>query len=407
MKILYPTKLRPYIIISLLTILTTIILWSPFIATNNFDTVIRHWDGPLYIIPAKTLYNVNDPLIQQNILGLTDKYFAAHLPGYPLTLRFLAPFVGYPKSTVLSTLLTSIALFCAFYYINKKLRLTTKPFILTLVFMFLTPRFFVVRSIGSPEPLFLLALLLSVYFFVARNYLFAGLLGALAVITKTPGILLWFAYIAFFCVEYVRNKKIPLSAFFLLLIPGGLLGVFTLYHFQYGDFFAYFNSGDNLHLTIPPYQVFNSSASWVGTAWLEDILYIYFLYGYTLLELLRRLGLHIYRSKNIVAMFIHRVKERFRLTFGIEGFTSDQDRFYAVAACFVAVFYIAVVSIVHKDISRYSLPILPFALITFEKFFTSRKFQLLLLLLIPAIYMYAWNLMGENVMPNANWGPFL
>ena len=80
MKIVYPTKLRPYIIISLLTILTTIILWSPFIATNNFDTVIRHWDGPLYIIPAKTLYNVNDPLIQQNILGLTDKYFAAHLP---------------------------------------------------------------------------------------------------------------------------------------------------------------------------------------------------------------------------------------------------------------------------------------------------------------------------------------
>jgi hypothetical protein len=46
-------------------------------------------------------------------------------------------------------------------------------------------------------------------------------------------------------------------------------------------------------------------------------------------------------------------------------------------------------------------------MITFEKFFTSKRFQLLLIILLPAIYMYAWNFMGENVMPNINWTPFL
>jgi hypothetical protein len=119
MKILYPTNLRPYIIIALITLCSTLILWLPFILSNNFDTVLRHWDGPLYIIPAKTLYDINNPLIQENILGLGDKYFAAHLPGYPLTLKVLAPFVGYPRATVVATLLASMLLFSAFYYVVK------------------------------------------------------------------------------------------------------------------------------------------------------------------------------------------------------------------------------------------------------------------------------------------------
>ncbi len=407
MKILYPTNVRPYILIFLVAFVSTLFLWLPFISTSNFDTVIRHWDGPLYIIPAKTLYNINDPLIQENILGLSDKYFAAHLPGYPLTIRALAPLVGYPRATVTATLLATVALFWAFYYVVKKLRLSSKPLFLTFVFMFLTPRFFVVRSVGSPEPLFLMAIILSVYFFTTKKYLFAGLLGALAVITKTPGLLLFMAYLLFFIIERLRHKKIPAGALWILLIPAGLLGVFTLYFVQYGDFFAYFNSGDNLHLAFPPYQTFNAADHWVGTAWLEDILYIYMLYGYTTIELMRRLGLHIYRSKNVITTYIQRIKERWQIMFGLDGYTSDQERFYAVAACFAIIFYIAIVSVMHRDISRYSLPLLPFAIITFEKFLTTKRFQFLLLILIPAIYMYAWNFMGENVMPNSNWTPFL
>jgi Gpi18-like mannosyltransferase len=407
MKILYPTNLRPYIIIALITLCSTLILWLPFILSKNFDTVLRHWDGPLYIIPAKTLYDINNPLIQENILGLGDKYFAAHLPGYPLTLKVLAPFVGYPRATVVATLLASILLFSAFYYVVKKLHLSSKPLFLTLVFMFLTPRFFVVRSVGSPEPLFMLAIILSVYFFTTKKFFFAGLLGALAVITKTPGVLLFCAYFLFLIVEHLRYKKIPAGSLWILLIPAGLLGVFTLYYYQYGDFYAYFHSGDNLHLAFPPYQTFNAAHHWIGTAWLEDILYVYLLYGYTTIELVRRLALHIYRSKNPIASFFHRIKEQWSIMIGLDGYTSEQERFFAVAACFAMIFYVAIISVMHRDISRYSLPLLPFALITFEKFFTSKRFQLLLIILLPAIYMYAWNFMGENVMPNINWTPFL
>lgn len=391
-----------------MTIVSTLILWTPFISTHSFDTVLRHWDGPLYIIPAKTLYNMNDPLLKGSVLGLSPTYFAAHLPGYPLTIRALAPFVGYPYATVISTLLTSILLFWAFYYICKKLRLTSKPLFLTLVFIFLTPRFFVIHSVGSPEPLLMLGLLLSVYFFTSKRYFLSGLFGAMAVITKSPGILLWFAYLLFFAIERLRHKKIPrLGLLYTLLIPIGLLGVFTLYHYQYGDFLEYFHSGVSLNLTFPPYQVFNSKAEWVGTGWLEEVLFVYFIYGYALVELLSRLALHIYRSENPLSSLIQQIKAKFSLPFGMNGYSSEQDRFYAVSACFTLIFYGAIISIAHRDVSRYSLPLLPFVLITFEKFLTSKKFQLLLLILLPAIYMYAWNFMGENVMPNIDWTPFL
>ncbi len=407
MKTLYLTKYFPYITIVAVSIISTLILWLPFIQKNNFDTVIRHWDGPLYVIAAKTFYNVNDPVLSENVLGLPSTYFAAHLPGYPLTIRALQPIVGYLRATVLSTLLASVALFAFFYYMTNKLRLTSHPLILTLVFMFFTPRFFLVRSIGSPEPMFMLAVLASVYFFVRRKYLLAGLIGAIAIITKTPAILLCAAYCLFLAIRYIARKKISINHLWILLIPAGLVGVFTLYHYQYGDFFAYFNSGDNLHLSFPPFQTFDLTKNWIGTAWLEDIVYIYFLYGYTTLELLHRLGLYVYRSKNVFSSMIHSVKEKFHLVFGTRGYTQDQDRFYAVSACFAVIFYAAIICISHRDISRYSLPLLPFALITFQRFFTSRKFLILLLILIPAVYMYSWNLMLENVMPNINWGPFL
>ena len=176
MKTLYLTKFLPYIAIAVVSIVSTLVLWLPFILKsetvigirvpeNNFDMVIRHWDGPLYIIPAKTWYSISDPVLRDNVLGLPPKYFAAHLPGYPLTIRALQPLVGYPKAPLLSTLLSSVGLFWFFFFLLKKFRLTGAPLLLTFVFMFVTPRFFVIRSIGSPEPLFMLTTLVSLYFF--------------------------------------------------------------------------------------------------------------------------------------------------------------------------------------------------------------------------------------------------
>lgn len=374
-------KPSPYLIIIALTIISTFILWSPFIfklrsingasiETPNFQTVLKHYDGSLYIIPAKTLYDINDPLLQQNPLGLSEKYFAAHLPLYPLFIRLFTPLFGYLKAMLIVTLLSSIAFFVFFYYFLKKLQLTKTPLLLTAVAMFITPRFLVVRSVGSPEPLFLFLILVSVYFFIQKKYLYAGIVGGLATMTKTPGVLLFPTYGFWFIQSFFKTRKIERQWWWILFIPVGLLLVFALYWKQYGDFFAYFRSGDNIHLNFAPFSVFNFQKNWVGTAWLEEIIFIYFFY------LLATIAL--YKNQMLKVIFY-----------------------------FMGGFFIAASLVQHRDISRYTLPMLPFALIAFERFFTSKKFLLSLILLLPAIYLYAWNFMLYNVAPITDWQPFL
>jgi len=359
----------------------------------SFQTVLQHWDGPLYIIPAKTLYDPQNETLANAPLGLETKYFAAHLPLYPLTIKALAPLVGFPKATAASTLLFSIFLFWFFYYFLNQLKLTNKPLLLTAVFMFITPRFFVVRSVGSPEPIFVLFILASLFYFIRKKYLLAGLTGALAIMTKTPAALLLVAYLGIILQDFMKDKKIDWRWLWLGLIPGGLLLVFAWYGRQYGDFLVYFHSGDNLHLLFPPFKVFNFQKNWVDTGWLEEVLFVYFFYGLTLVELW---------PESRMSSWITRIFSNLK-----EVFQRNQTRVNQVFFYFTLVFFISLISVQHRDIARYSIPLLPIALITFERFFTSKKFIIVLVFLLPAIYLYAWNFMLFNIAPITDWVPFL
>ncbi|OGK56911.1 hypothetical protein A3J15_00740 [Candidatus Roizmanbacteria bacterium RIFCSPLOWO2_02_FULL_38_10] len=388
---------KPYYTLILATILSTIILWLPFIFKFNsingikrtdlsFQTIEKNWDGPLYILVAKTWYNIKDPLLKTTPLGLDMTYYAAHLPLYPLSIKLLQPFFGYPKSMVISTLITTTILICFFYFFVTKLKLSTQPLLLSLVFLFVTPRFLITRSVGSPEPQLLLFLLISIYFFIENKYFWSGIFGALAVMTKSPAILLFPAYSIYIVAEVFKKRKFVAQWLYLLLIPAGLLIVFIIYQIQYNDFFAYFHSGDNIHLAFPPFTIFNHQAPWVDTAWLEDILFIFFFYLFAIITLLPK-RLPLWGTEKLQNLITPKHEKVF---------------FY-----FLLVFFISIISVQHRDISRYSLPMLPIALITFEKFFTSKKFIIALILLLPAIYLYAWNFMLHNVAPIADWAAFL
>lgn len=389
-KALNMRRIYPYFTLTLLVFLSTILVWLPFLIRANdwlglkidrssFDYVYRNYDGPLYVIAAKSFYDPN--LIESPLTGnfseLPPKYFAAHLPMYPTFIRMgreILNFIGlnadrlaYLKSMLLVNLGATAVLVGLFYFVLKKFRLTAKPLLLTAVFLFL-PRFLIIRSVGAPESLFLLFILASLYFFEKGKYLWAGLFGGLSVATKSPGILLFGAYSLVIVERLTKTKKVDNKYWWLLLIPLGLVAVFSLYWRQYGDFLAYFHSGDNLHLVFP-FSVFNFQKTWIGTAWLEEIIFYLALYGLTVLTLARSK----YRSF-----------------------------FY-----FSLVFFIASLFIQHRDIARYSLPLWPLAVIAFEKFFTSKKFKTVFLLLLVGIYFYAWNFLSYNVMPIADWAPFL
>lgn len=340
-------------------------------------TIYQHYDGPWYVIVAKTFYNpkaISDLKLETS---LNEKYFAAHLPGYPLLIRGVRELfmltswrvneLGYLKAMIIVNLLATVSLTLFFYWMLNRFNLTKNPLLLTIIFLFL-PRFFVVRSVGAPESLFIFLIILSLYFFEKDKFLLGGFFGALATITKTPGILLLGAYGIVFIEKWLKSKKINWRWMGILLIPIGLISLFVFYWRQYGDFFAYFNSGDNLHL-VSPFSVFDFKKSWVGTAWLEDIIFYFFIYGFA-----------IFNLKNI----------------------KYRSFFY-----FSIVFFSATLFVQHRDIARYSLPLWPMAVIAFERLFTSKKFLTVFLIFLPAIFFYAWNFLEYNIMPIANWRPFL
>lgn len=335
-------------------------------------TIYQHYDGPWYVVVAKTFYNPSKIEGLKLETAIENKYFSAHLPFYPLLIRLAKETgvfkdLGYLKSMVSINLLSTISLVLFFYYLLSKFKLTKNPLFLITVFLFL-PRLLIIRSIGAPESLFILLVLLSLYFFEKGGFWLAGLFGGLATMTKTPGILLFGVYGLVFIERFIKDRQINWKWLGVLLIPIGLLGVFVIYGIQYGDFFAYFNSGDNIHL-VYPFSVFDFTKPWVGTAWLEDVFFYFFIYGLTVINL-----------KNI----------------------KYRSLFY-----FSLIFLLATIFVQHRDISRYSLPLWPLAVIAHEKFFTSKKFLIVFLFLLPAIYLYAWNFLGYNIMPIADWRPFL
>jgi len=373
-------RINPYFIITMTVITSTLVLWLPFLlkwsgighlkllAPLSMYDLYKHWDGVLYVVVAKTFYNVHDSVLIARPLGLPIPYFAAHFPLYPLLIKLLSP-LGYLRGMLILPVMFAIGYGLIFYKLVKEKKLSAKPLVLTLVALFVTPRFFVVRSAPAPETLFMFLVLGSVYFFLEEKYWLASILGALAVVTRSPGMLLFVGYVLFFAEKFLKERKFSFNWLAILLLPLGLLLVFGLYYFQMGDFWAYFHSGDNIHLLFPPFQVFNQFARWVGTGWLEDILFVYFFYLLALLNLAKM--------------------PKLRPVFW-----------------FVLVYFLAIISVEHKDIARYSLPILPFALIAFEKFFTSRKVILAGMLLIPALYFYAWNFLLHNVAPVTDWSYF-
>ncbi len=355
--------------------------------------IYSHYDGPWYIVPAKTFYDpaeIKDLKLEST---LPEKYFAAHLPLYPVLIRAVREIgvfreLTYLKSMLSVNLLVTIGLAIFFYYFLARFKLTKNPLFLVSIFLFL-PRFLVVRSVGAPESLFILLILLSLYFFEKGKFWWSGLFGGLAVMTKTPGLLLFAAYgLVFFervllslrakrsnlKNEITSSPPAPRNDIFswhwlgILLIPLGLLGVFGLFGKQYGDFLAYFHSGDNIHL-VSPFSVFNFQKPWVGTAWLEDVFFYFFLYALTVVSLKQ---------------------------------SKQRSLFY-----FSLVFFAVLIFVQHRDIARYSLPLWPMAIIAQEKFFNSKKFLIVFLILLPAIYFYAWNFSIYNIMPIADWRPFL
>lgn len=375
-------------IIAFSTFFLTFLIWFPHLLaipnlfglnfSAGFNTIYRNFDGLEYVMIAKTFYQPN--LFANLPQSLPATYFASHFPGYSLLILFLAPLLGFLKSMLFISLLFTIASTASFYYLVRDFKLSEHPLFLSLIFLILPARWVAVHTVGSAEPMFIFFTILSLYFFMKyetiNKFIFiflAGLMGVMAQLTRPPGILLFLSFIFYLSfklfkggwnniIRRIISTKISYSP--LILIPLTLIGIFYWYFQSYGDFFAYFHSGDNIHLTFPPFQVFNKNQFWVGDIWLEDIIYIFVL-GF------------------------------------LGGLMLLKQKLYPMAF-FVLTYLTASALVAHRDVSRYILPVFPFVLIAFEKVLTSKEFKIVLAILALAIYLYTQNFLIANVAPIPN-----
>ncbi len=371
-------SLIPTILIWLPFFLRIPVFWSIPLPTNGLATIVSNYDGPLYLVAAKTMYNKS--LIETSFqFPLPTEYYTAHFPLFPVLIRLFGIITNYPYAMLIVTLISSII---AIYFFNRligKFVGRRDALFLTFLFAVFPARWLIVRSTGSADPLFVGSIIASLYYFRSKKYWLAGIWGMIAQLTKSPGILLFISYSLYLLIPILKEKIVSASkwirnlnlrhTFPILLIPLGLLIVFTLYYFTQGNFWAYFNSGDNIHLFFPPFQIFNYSAPWVGTFWLEEVIFIY---------LIGAIGVYRLFAK----------KE------------------YEIAV-FSMVFFVLSLFISHRDLMRYCLPLVPFLYVAFSDILVKKEFKIAIGVIIIPIYLFSLAFISQNVMPIANWAPFL
>jgi Gpi18-like mannosyltransferase len=372
--------LKGLAIAALLSFIPTFLIWLPLILRignfwgiplpqNGMAVIVANYDGPLYLVAAKTLYN--KALIGLNFqFPLPTEYYTAHFPLFPILIKFFGIVTNYPYAMLIVTILSSIL---AIYFFMKLIsQYVEKKDVLFLTFLFsiFPARWLIVRSVGSADPLFVAAIIASLFYFKNKRFWLAGIWGAIAQLTKSPGILLFASYATYFIYDYFKNHKFSIKKYIpILLIPVGLIAVFGFYLIVQGDFWAYFKSGDNIHLFFPPFQIFNYSAPWVGTFWLEEVIFIYL----------------------IGAIGVYKLFQKKEFELGI----------------FSVIFFVLSLFIAHRDLMRYCLPLVPLLFVAFSDTLVKKEFKIGLLVIIIPIYLYSLAFISQNVMPIANWSPFL
>jgi hypothetical protein len=343
------------LVVASVSVLSVVVVWWSVGLVKTW----ANFDGLYYVVVGKTWYDKE--LIAANFsFPLPLEYYPAHFPLYPGLIWIVAKtgLINFPNAMLAVNL--GAGTLCAMFlvFLSQKYKIFENPLWFGLIWLFWWPRIWAVRSIGSPETLFVMLVMGSLFFFDQKKYWWSAVAGSLAMLTKSPGILLFIAYL-----WQWRKQAWP-----VLMIPITLMGLFGFYYLKTGDFWAYFNSGDNIHLQLVPFKVFDASQFWVGTFWLEDVVWIYLLAG---------LGVWSLYKKNRV--------------FGSFG----------------AVFFATILFVSHRDISRYALPLSPLVIWGLSDAIQKKEVRIALLVGIIPIAAYTINFVANNFALVGNWTPLL
>lgn len=368
------------LILTLLVIISTVIIWLPFWGKINLPfwnidfqkgsfVLWQNFDGPNYLIVEKTWYNKTD-ILNKFSGTVPAEYYPAHFPLYPALVSLLDLVMVGPWAMLFTTLIGSVLCYLMFYQFLREFKITKAPFLLSLIFLIFPFRWLAVRSIGSPEPWFIFFILASVYNYRKERYWYTAFFGFLSLLTKSPAILLLAAYGIDFLIQSIKDKKIQWEKWPAFLMGLAIPVLFAFYQSRTGDFWAYFHSGDNIHLFWPPFSIFSPKGqAWVGNFWLEDVLWIWLFFGWGVLKL---------KNKRL-----------------------------QIESIFAGLFFLSTLFVSHRDIARYILPISPFVLMGWSKALNRKEVKVILAILVIPVFLYSWTFLMNNTAPVADWAPYL
>ena len=360
---------KAWMIISLIFIAITAIFYGCYYYIyGSIDIIYKAWDGPSYIVVAKSLYDPHLASVN-NIIQSVDinehwTWLPAHFPLYPLLIRAFS-FLGYFQAMLGIALLSSLAATIALYEFFRAIQISKHPLWLTLPFLILSPRWFIVSHTGTTEPLFVALMLVSFIFFAKKRSLPAAIFATLCLLVRPQGVFLGLGYGLVAIIELLRTKNLPMIfkkyAWFLLM-PVGLFAVFTFFYFRTGDFFAFFPAIALFkHFEFTPFATFTYQNFNVETYWQEINALMFVLAGSACFMVMKR---------------------RF-WWLGVISFVS----------------LIPLIFMRHSDISRYMIPLLPVMFVAYQPLLERKSFVAGVFVMAPAVMRYAINFLNFNHAP--------
>lgn len=377
------------LIVVLIALLSLGTMWLPFyFKTDKFweidfgqrtmQTIVSNFDGINFLVVAKTLYEPKQIEVEfASILsGRENLYFSAHYPGFPLMIKAFDTLLSGPNALLAAIVTSNVLLAIALYLFFTLITTKQNALYLSVISLFIPARMLSMRIVGSNESLFIFFALTSLVASAKSKHWLSAILGAGAVLTRSPGILLFGAYMLPPAITWFKKRTIDWkSTLPYALIPLSLLGLWFVYGLVFGDFLAYFKVGGNINLYFPPFTVFASHFDWVSGMWLEDIIYTYIFYA---------VGVGLY----------------------FKNFVKNDSKLSAIG--YFGMIYMAMIFfVVHRDISRYALPIAPIAVAGYSPYLNSKYIKYGLLLFLIPIALYAWNFILSNTQPVMDWSSFL
>jgi len=358
---------KAYLLITL-TFLTLSAIFFGYVKTHTnggTDNIYASWDGPSYVIAARSLYvpeiAADNNFIHSPEIRTDFTFLPAHFPLYPWLIRTFS-FVGEFRAMIMISLLFSLFTYFAFYSLLTELKVKN-PLLVTLPMLIFPPRWFVISHTGSSEPIFLFFVVLTLLYFAKKKFFPSAVFAALAQLTRPQGALLGLGLLFVAVYQLIKGSRVgellrQYSPY--LLIPITLFGICCYYYFQTGNFWAFFDAISIFHHFSPQlFPTFIFPAENIETFWQEINAVDYVLYLSAIITLIKSVRL---RAIGLISL----------------------------------PFFLSLLFLQHSDISRYALPLLPFAYLAFAPFIGNLSFNLGLLLTTPAIIRYAATFISNN-----------